>query len=58
MIQIILMLVIIGVLVIKLINYGRWAGRQGNLRGMLGLYLLAVSTIVLPFSIYILNLIR
>lgn len=43
---------------IRTVNYGRWAGKQGNKRGALGLYLLALLTVVIPLAIYILNILR
>jgi hypothetical protein len=58
MITIILELVIILLAVIKLVNYGRWASKQGNLRGAVGLYLLVILTIGTPVGVYVLNMLR
>lgn len=55
MIVIIFMLTVISAAVIKVINYGRWAGRQGNKRGAIGLYVFAVFVVLLPMGVYILN---
>ncbi len=40
---------------IKTINYGRWSARQGNWRGAIGLYLIAVLLFLLPTGVYIYN---
>ncbi|MEG6522232.1 hypothetical protein [Desulfotomaculum sp. 1211_IL3151] len=58
MITIILGLLILLVATIKLVNYARWSGKQGNLRGALGLYLLAILTIGTPVGVYVLNMLR
>lgn len=50
-----LMLLVVLAAGIKLINYGRWAGRQGNRRGMVGLYLMALCTFAIPCGVYIFN---
>lgn len=54
----ILMLTVIIFAVIKIVNYGRWAGQKKNVRGAIGLYLLAVFTVAIPVGVYILNLLR
>lgn len=54
----VLILVLTTPTAIKTINYGRWAGKQGNKRGAFGLYLLALLTVVIPLGIYIFNILR
>jgi hypothetical protein len=49
---------VIAITVIKVVNYGRWAGKQGNLRGAIGLYLVAFATIAVPVTVYIINYLR
>jgi len=39
-------------------NYGRWAGRQGNRKGALGLYLFSLLVIIIPLSVFYLNSVR
>lgn len=56
--ELILMLLVVLAAGIKLINYGRWAGRQGNRRGMFGLYLMALCTFAIPCWVYIFNAYR
>jgi len=40
---------------IKTVNYGRWSARQGNWRGAIGLYVIALLLFVLPAGVYIYN---
>ncbi|WP_159426196.1 hypothetical protein [Desulfolucanica intricata] len=58
MIIILLALAFIIFTVIKIINYGRWAGKHGNRRGAIGLYLMALLCLVLPSAVFLLNLLR
>jgi len=58
MINIFLTAVPIILAVIKTANYGRWAGKQRNLRGMIGLYILALLTVLYPLAVYIYNTYR
>lgn len=55
---IVLMLTVISAAVIKVINYGRWAGKQGNKRGALGLYIFAIFVVLIPTGVYILTISR
>jgi magnesium-transporting ATPase (P-type) len=43
---------------IKIVNYGKWSGKQGNILGAIGLYILALFTITIPVGIYVFNLSR
>lgn len=43
------------VVAIRTINYGRWAGKQKNMLGAIGLYILAGATILIPVLVYLLN---
>ncbi|KAF1084443.1 hypothetical protein SPSYN_02220 [Sporotomaculum syntrophicum] len=40
---------------IKTINYGRWSAGQGNWRGAIGLYVIALLLLALPAAVYIYN---
>jgi len=42
--------------VIKTVNYGRWAGKQKNLRGMIALYILALITVLFPLAVLLYNM--
>jgi hypothetical protein len=33
---------------LRLVNYGRWAGRKGNRRGAAGIYVIAAVCLLLP----------
>lgn len=58
MIAIILGITLVMLTVIKLVNYGRWAGKNNNRRGAVGLYLLALFTLLIPSAVYVLNMLR
>lgn len=49
---------LVGIVTIRTINYGRWAGKQGNTRGAIGLYTLSFLTVIIPAFIYYLNNMR
>lgn len=49
---------LVGIVAIRTISYGRWAGKQGNTRGAIGLYILSSLTIIIPAFIYYLNNMR
>ncbi len=40
---------------IKTINYGRWSARQGNRRGAIGLYIIAMLLLLVPTGVYVYN---
>lgn len=58
MIGILFILFLVFFAAIKVINYGRWAGKQGNRRGAVGSYLVALLTVAIPVGVYILNTLR
>jgi|GEM_PF-2990709 len=49
---------LVGVIIIRTVNYGRWTGKQGNIRGAVGLYILAVTTGIIAVFVYLLNNLR
>lgn len=50
-----LSVILIMAAVYRLGKYARWAGQQGNLRGAVGLYIIAALVVAMPAGVYILN---
>ncbi len=52
---IVLTIVFVLAVTFKTINYGRWSARQGNWRGAIGLYVIALLLLALSAGVYIYN---